>query len=167
MVSPAPALCDYGTLRIITAVPGAAGRKGRERMGSSNLKFALVLASGIGIGVLGAPLLYAQQGMHRTEIQRADLTGVNGTEVIMGLLEMAPGTTIPRHIHHGDEFSYVLEGGMVEPPGQAPTELKAGTPIHYAREVPHGGAKVVGDKPIKILTVHIVDKGKPLSDEVK
>jgi hypothetical protein len=35
------------------------------------------------------------------------------------------------------------------------------------RDVAHGGFKVVGDKTIKLLTVHIVDKGKPLYDPVK
>jgi hypothetical protein len=30
------------------------------------------------------------------------------------------------------------------------------------REVFHGGYKVVGDKTLKLLTVHVVDKGKPL-----
>jgi hypothetical protein len=33
--------------------------------------------------------------------------------------------------------------------------------------VPHGGLKVAGDKPIKLLTVYIVDKGKPLVALVK
>jgi hypothetical protein len=35
------------------------------------------------------------------------------------------------------------------------------------RDVPHGGVKVVGDKPLRLLTVHIVDKGKPLYDTPK
>jgi hypothetical protein len=33
--------------------------------------------------------------------------------------------------------------------------------------VPHGGFKVSGNKPIKLLTVHIVDKGKPMMVPVK
>jgi hypothetical protein len=36
----------------------------------------------------------------------------------------------------------------------------------HVREVPHAGWKVVGDKPLKLLTVHVVDKGKPLSVNV-
>ena len=31
-------------------------------------------------------------------------------------------------------------------------------------DVPHGAFKVVGDKPIRYLSVHIVDKDKPLYD---
>jgi quercetin dioxygenase-like cupin family protein len=123
--------------------------------------------TGVVLGVAGTQALHAQQEMQRTELQRFDLTGVNGTEVVMGVLEIAPGTTVPRHIHYGDEFAYVLQGGMIEAPGQAPSELKPGTPLHVAREVPHGGGKNVGTTPVKILTVHIVDKGKPLSELVK
>jgi len=33
--------------------------------------------------------------------------------------------------------------------------------------VPHAGIKVVGDTPIKFLTVDIVDKGKPMTMLVK
>jgi len=32
------------------------------------------------------------------------------------------------------------------------------------RDAPHGGFKVVGNKPLKLVTVHIVDKGLPLYD---
>jgi len=31
----------------------------------------------------------------------------------------------------------------------------------------HGGFKVVGDKPLKLHTVHVVDKNKPLFDGVE
>jgi hypothetical protein len=30
------------------------------------------------------------------------------------------------------------------------------------RDVPHGAFTVTGDKTLKLVTVHIVDKGKPL-----
>lgn len=35
------------------------------------------------------------------------------------------------------------------------------------RDVPHGAFKVTGDKTLKLLTVHIVDKGKPMTTPVK
>jgi hypothetical protein len=31
----------------------------------------------------------------------------------------------------------------------------------------HAGWKAVGDKPLKLYTVHVIDKGKPLFDGVK
>jgi hypothetical protein len=38
--------------------------------------------------------------------------------------------------------------------------------IIYPRDVPHAGAKVVGDRPLKMLNVFIVDKGKPVTELV-
>jgi hypothetical protein len=42
----------------------------------------------------------------------------------------------------------------VRPAGQAGVNV---------RDVPHAGYKVIGDKTLKLLTVHIVDKGKPMT----
>ena len=50
---------------------------------------------------------------NRQELKRADLTGTN-MEVIISVVENQPGETIPRHIHHGEEAFYVLQGGTVE-----------------------------------------------------
>jgi hypothetical protein len=106
------------------------------------------------------------QEIKRTEIKRADLTGTN-MEVVMTVLEAPPGAVLPRHFHYGEEAFYVLEGAMTEIPGQPPALRPTGTGGINVREVPHAGYKVVGDKPLKLLTVHIVDKGKPIAVEVK
>ncbi|MFC6519202.1 hypothetical protein ACFQAT_04825 [Undibacterium arcticum] len=45
--------------------------------------------------------------------------------------------------------------------------LETGTPILNLRDVPHGGFKVIGDGSLKLFTVHVVDKDKPLYDYVK
>ncbi len=103
----------------------------------------------------------------RTEIQRADLSGAPGMEVITSIVEVHKGQTIPRHLHHGIEAGYVLQGTLVQYPGKPPTMMKTGTPIMNLRDVVHSGFTVVGDRPLKIFTVHIVDKGKPLYQWVK
>ncbi len=108
-------------------------------------------------------LAHAQDSTNRTELKRADLTGTK-MEVILSTSEYKPGETIPRHIHHGEEAIYVLESATVELPNGKQIELKAGAGSINGREVPHAGFKIVGDKPLKILTVHIVDKGAPLYD---
>jgi hypothetical protein len=108
----------------------------------------------------------AKVEIKRTEIKRSDLTGTN-MEVIMTVLEAPPGAILARHIHYGEEAFYVLEGAMTEVPGQPPAPRVTGTGSINVREVPHAGYKVVGDKPLKLLTVHVVDKGKPLAVEVK
>jgi quercetin dioxygenase-like cupin family protein len=98
----------------------------------------------------------------RMELKRTDLSGAPGMEVITSVSEFKKGESIPRHSHHGIETGYVLQGTMVQFPGKEPTTMETGTPILNLRDVPHAGFTVVGDTPLKLLTVHIVDKGKPL-----
>ena len=103
---------------------------------------------------------------HRQELRRADLSGAPGMEVITSISEYRPGEMIPRHLHHGLETAYVLQGSTIQMPGQAPTRLETGSAIMNLRDVPHAGFTVVGPGPLKLLTVHIVDKDKPLYDWV-
>jgi quercetin dioxygenase-like cupin family protein len=103
----------------------------------------------------------------RQELKRADLTTSPNMEVITSISEIKKGEIIPRHYHHGIETGYVLQGTMVQLPGQAPTMMQTGSAIMNLRDVPHAGFAVVGDQPLKLLTVHIVDKGKPLYAWVK
>ena len=115
------------------------------------------------IAVIGAPVL-AQDLPQRKEARRADLSGAPGMEVIVSLSEYKPGESIPLHFHHGIEAAYVIEGGMVQSTGKPAIALQTGAPVMALRDVPHAGFTVVGDKTLKLFTVHIVDKGKPLYD---
>jgi quercetin dioxygenase-like cupin family protein len=108
-------------------------------------------------------LAQAQDSPNRKEVKRADLTGTK-MEVVLSTAEYKPGDSITRHIHHGEEAFYVLEGATVETADGKQIELKTGSGSINMRDVPHGGFKVVGDKPLKLLTVHIVDKDTPLYD---
>ena len=103
----------------------------------------------------------------RHELKRADLTSSGSMEVITSISEIKKGETIPRHTHHGIETGYVLQGTMVQAPGQAPTMMQTGSAFLYQRDAPHGPFTVVGDQPLKVVTVHVVDKGKPLYEWVK
>lgn len=98
----------------------------------------------------------------RVEIARVDLSGAPGMEVITSVVEFQPGESLVLHSHHGVEAFYILEGATVQAPDKEPMTLPAGRSQLNLREVKHGGWKVVGDKPLKMFTVHVVDKGKPL-----
>jgi len=108
----------------------------------------------------------AQDPAGRKEIKRVDLSGAPGMEVIISTAEFKPGDLIPRHFHHGIETGMVLQGGMLQVPGKDPIAFPTGAPIMILRDEPHGW-KVVGDTTIKLFTVLIVDKGKPLFNEGK
>ena len=108
----------------------------------------------------------AQDSPNRKELKRTDLSGAPGMEVVASVTEYKPGDTVSLHVHHGVETGYVLEGGKIDTNGKA-GELVTGAPILNLRDVPHGGWKNSGTTTIKLFTVHIVDKGKPLYDTPK
>lgn len=85
-------------------------------------------------------------------------------EVVVSVGEYPPGEGIDLHTHHGIEAAYVVQGASVLAPGRDPITLATGASLVNLRDVEHGGFKVVGDTPLRLFTVHIVDKGKPLYD---
>jgi uncharacterized cupin superfamily protein len=109
---------------------------------------------------------YGQDSPYRKELKRADLSGTNMV-VITSINEIPPGQSSMLHIHHGEEAFYVIDGGTIELPDGKQVPFPAGVTNVNVRDVPHGAFKVVGDKPIKYLSVHIVDKDKPLYDAPK
>jgi quercetin dioxygenase-like cupin family protein len=102
----------------------------------------------------------------RTVLKQADLTGTN-MEIIIAVLEVPPGTSIDKHTHPGEEAVYVLEGATLQFPDGREVSRPAGEAGVNVRDIPHAGYKVVGDKTLKLLTVHIVDKGKPMTVPAK
>ena len=103
----------------------------------------------------------------RMELKRVDLSGTPNMEVVSSVSTFKPGDEFPRHLHHGVEAGYVVQGTMVQLPGQAPTMMATGAPILNLRDAVHGGFKVLGPGNLILFTVHTVDKGKPLYDWVK
>src|SRR6516162_1891079 len=111
-----------------------------------------------------AGLAVAQSDLNpknRQELKRDDVAGTN-MEVIISVVETQPGETVSRHIHHGEEAFYVLQGATLETSDGKQIKLSAGATLINHRDVPHGGLKVVGDTSLKYLAAHFVDKGAPL-----
>jgi quercetin dioxygenase-like cupin family protein len=121
----------------------------------------LVFGLGVATGIVAQTRTDISQ---RVEQKRADLSGAPGMEVIASTAEYKPGEGIDLHFHHGVEAAYVLQGARVQYPGKDPVTLATGTTVMNLRDVKHGGFKVVGDTSLKLFTVHIVDKGRPLYD---
>jgi len=122
-----------------------------------------ILVFGLG-GATGIVAQTRTDISQRVEHKRADLSGAPGMEVVASTAEYKPGEGIDLHFHHGVEAAYVLQGARVQYPGKDPATLATGTTVMNLRDVKHGGFKVVGDTSLKLFTVHIVDKGRPLYD---
>jgi hypothetical protein len=120
-----------------------------------------LFGAGVATGLTAQTLTDSAQ---RVEQKRADLSGAPNMEVIASTAEYKPGDGIDAHVHHGIEAAYVLQGAQIQLPGKAPTMLPTGATLLNLRDVKHGGFKIVGDTSLKLFTVHVVDKGKPLYD---
>jgi quercetin dioxygenase-like cupin family protein len=121
------------------------------------LLFALGLATGLSAR-------NPTDSPNRVEQKRTDLSGAPTMEVIASIAEYKPGEGIDLHLHHGVEAAYVVQGASVQVPGKEPTLLPTGATLVNLRDVKHGGFKVIGELSLKLFTVHVVDKGKPLYD---
>ena len=129
---------------------------------------ALAVSCGVGIGVAADRVAFAQQptGIKRKVLERADDPGSPKYEAVMAIAEIPAGGTSQRHRHPGIELAYVLEGTVtVQHDGQPPKTFMAGDAIKNEAAVHN--ATNPGKKPVKILAVYIVEKGKPLAELAK
>jgi quercetin dioxygenase-like cupin family protein len=119
----------------------------------------------VGLGMTVSIAAQAQSSK-RTELTKGDLTGKN-MDIVVGIVEVPPGASGVLHTHPGEEAYYVIDGATGESPDGKPVKFEAGTAAINPRGFPHGAFKITGDKTLKLLTVHIVDKGQPMMQPVK
>ena len=127
---------------------------------------ALVLGCALGVGM--DRIANAQQsGITRTVLQRVDVPDSKTHEAVMATATLAPGASAGRHMHHGVEIGYVLEGTVVlEHQGRGPVTKKAGEFFQNDVAAAHD-ARNTGTVPAKILAIYVVEKGKPLAEPAK
>ncbi|SHJ31659.1 Cupin domain-containing protein [Bradyrhizobium lablabi] len=119
----------------------------------------------VGVSLLVSATSHAQSSK-RTELTKGDLTGTN-MEIVVGTVEVPPGASGVLHTHPGDEAYYIIDGATALLPDGKQINFEPGVARINVRDVPHGAFQVIGDKTLKLLTVHIVDKGKPMTVPVK
>lgn len=120
------------------------------------------LLVGAGLAVVAGTLFAQAAGLTRTLVGRADVS-VPGREAVVARVEVAPGAKAGRHTHPGDEISYVLEGeSTLIIDGQPPRIVKAGESFVIPAGTIHDAHNNT-DKPVKLLGVYVVEKGKPLA----
>ncbi len=129
----------------------------------------LVLVVGVVMGAMGSQVLNAQQEqIKRTVLLKTDVTGVEGKEGYIIMVEIAPRGQSGRHYHPGHEFLYVMEGsGMLEIDGKPPVALKTGVTGHIDPKVIHNGKNSSTTAPLKVLVFAVHEKGQPLTIPVK
>ena len=129
----------------------------------------VTLAVGIILGAIGNQVLHGQsEPIKRTVLLKTDLVGMEGKEAILALAEIAPGAATGKHTHPGYGFAYVLEGsGSLEIEGKPSIPLKTGAAIYQPSTQVHRGVNDSATAPLKIFSVYIVEKGRPLAMPVR
>lgn len=136
-------------------------------MKNPKLTLAATVAVAVLASVSGTEALNAQQDpIQRKVLQKKDLS-VQGREGVMAAVEIAPGGAEARHTHPGDLMAYVVEGTLVlEVEGKPTVNLKAGDSLFIEAGKVHQG-KNFGRTPTKLIAAFFVEKGKPLTSQVK
>jgi quercetin dioxygenase-like cupin family protein len=107
---------------------------------------------------------YVQGGIKRTVLQKTSYP--DGYTINFNLIEVPNGTSASPHTHPGLEITYVLDGEFdLVTEGKPDQRFKPGmsymvsdSDVHFAR--------VLGDKPIKLLCVFINEQDKPVAKVV-
>jgi len=106
------------------------------------------------------------QGTQTAGLKRSILSRVDGPtpgyETIEAKVEIPAGSVVARHTHFGVETGYVIDGELnlvIEGVGEK--KMAAGEGFQIPTGVPHGGKN--GDKPVTLVSVYVVEKGKPLA----
>ena len=132
------------------------------------LMLGLTLAVGIALAVTGNQVLNAQYAQQQaplkvTDVLKADVVGMEGTEVVVQLVEFAPRGATGKHAHPGHEVAYVLEGsGIREMDGHPPMTSKGGDVMYIPAKHVHETKNVSTTEPLKVLFFRIHPKGQPI-----
>ncbi|MBI3326623.1 MAG: cupin domain-containing protein [Nitrospinae bacterium] len=128
----------------------------------------LTLAMVMALGLMGNQVLYAQDPVKRTVLQKMDVPGSPDKEAVVLHVELAPGAAAGKHWHPGHEFFYVLDGSatlMVK--GKKAVTVKAGSTGHLLPKQVHDVKNTSKTDPLKVLVFAIYEKGQPIATMVK
>ena len=116
------------------------------------------------LGATGMQSLSAQQAeIQRARLQHIDLPAGVPLEAIMGTAEIPAGVAAGRHTHNGVELGYVLSGeALMEIAGEPSRLVQAGDSFVIPAGVAHD-AKTKTGTPAKVISVYVIEKGKPLA----
>jgi quercetin dioxygenase-like cupin family protein len=118
---------------------------------------------GLAVAAATGSLVEAQApGLQRTIVQRADVS-VPGRETVIARVEIAPGASAGFHTHPGEEMAYVMEGeAELSVEGQPTRTVKVGDGFVVPAGVRHN-ARNTGTQTFKVVSVYLIEKGKPLA----
>ena len=131
---------------------------------SASVLLAGLLPAGAGAQTPGsglAPVVPQTAGFKSQPILVSPITGIDDKELVLISVTLEPGASSPVHWHPGDCYATVIEGTIeVRFEGKEPRRLSAGE-VQASLGKPVHQFVNVGDKPARLLTTLVVEKGKP------
>ena len=99
-------------------------------------------------------------GVKLETLLKAQLEGVDGTEVIVSKVQIPANTSLPKHWHPGEEFVYILEGSVTlwQKDKQSITG-RTGEVVKVPLEQIHTG--ITGNEGASLLVFRVHEQGKP------
>lgn len=127
------------------------------------MKRMIVMAAVVLVAAAGAVLNAEEKprpALQLENLMRAELAGVDSTEVIISRITAEAGAAFPSHYHPGEEFIYVLEGsGTVHLQGDPAVTLTAGDVFKVPLERVHSAK--VGEHGMKAIVFRVHAVGQP------
>ncbi len=127
---------------------------------------SLAVVVGIAMGVIGTQVYSAEKELAEGKVlQRVELAGVKGKEVVLVRRELPPGKESGKHTQSGTEVAYILEGAAIfEAQGKPAVTLKAGDTFQTGPREVHNVKNASATSPTKALVFYVVEKGTALAD---
>ena len=120
---------------------------------------SLIRALFLGL-MLAVPAVSANEPVKLENLLKSSLESSPDLEVIVSMVEIGPGLSLPKHYHPGEEFIYVLQGsGTLWLKDQPDIQLEAGQVAKVPLEQVH--TAITGDQPVKALVFRVHKKGQP------
>jgi quercetin dioxygenase-like cupin family protein len=123
---------------------------------------------GIVAGAVGNQALQAQSpSVKNTPVLRTDMTGLQGMEGYLNIVEQDPGGIGRKQYHTGDVFFYVIMGSMMlEMDGKPSVTVNQGQAFHLDPKTVITPRNASTAAPVKFLVFGLVGKGQPPSVQV-
>jgi quercetin dioxygenase-like cupin family protein len=99
---------------------------------------------------------------NRIEKDRGDIVCNSPMEVISSISTFKAGDKIPLHFHNGIETAYTIQGATLISDEGKKVIMRTGDTLIAMRNRIHGGVTIAPQNELKLFTVHIIDKNKPL-----
>lgn len=118
------------------------------------------MGAGFACALAAAGIAAAADPVKVDNLMRSDSRVADGIEIIVSVIEIEPGFTLPKHYHPGEEFVYLLEGSAtVWQQGKPDVVLHAGEVFKVPLEQVH--TAMTSESSARAVVFRVHRKGSP------